>query len=55
MQNNKGMKVEEYTLHQLAAIFAKSDATTINYLKGPELVKIFQQLGFKDYYTRWRN
>lgn len=50
MQNNKGMKVEEYTLHQLAAIFAKSDATTINYLKGLELVKIFQQLGFKDYY-----
>lgn len=51
MQNNKGMKVEEYTLHQLAAIFAKSDATAVNYLKGSELVKIFQQLGFKDYYS----
>lgn len=51
MQKNNGMKVEEYTLHQLAAIFAKSDATAVNYLKGSELVKIFQQLGFKDYYS----
>lgn len=45
------MKVEEYALHQLATIFAKSDAADPNYLKGSELVSLFQQLGFKDYYS----
>lgn len=49
LQNN--MKVEDYTLHQLAAIFAKSDATDPNYLKGSELVKLFQKLNFNDYYS----
>lgn len=38
-------------VNTLAGIMASKDAYANNYLKGPELVSLFQSLGFPDNYT----
>lgn len=43
--------LDEYTIHWLAGVFAKKYTNSINYVSGPDLVKFFQKLGFKDSYS----
>ena len=44
-------KIPEKAIKQIAGIIAAKDALSPNYLKGPQLVQMFNSLGFADSYT----
>lgn len=44
-------RIDYYTVHNLASIFAKKNPDEVNYIDGPHLLSMFQGLGFKDYYS----
>lgn len=44
------MTLSETTIHKVASVIASKDPSSPNYMKGPELVKFFNSLGFSDRY-----
>ena len=44
------MTISESSIHKVASIIASKDPSTPNYMKGPDLVKFFNSLGFNDCY-----
>ena len=45
------MTLSETTIHKIASVIASKDPSIPNYMKGPDLVKFFNSLGFSDSYV----
>lgn len=45
------MTIDEITIHKVASVIASKDPSSPNYMKGPDLVKFFNSLGFNDNYV----
>lgn len=44
------MTLSESSIHKVASVIASKDPSSPNYMRGPELVKFFNSLGFSDSY-----
>ena len=50
-KNKIDMTLNENTISKVASVIASKEPDSPNYMKGPELVKFFNSLGFNDSYV----